>query len=80
MPLTDTALRNAKPGHKPRKLFDSLGLFAPSRPMPAAFSLRASLAYLNIILIVSMDSVRRPQRRHTTANGVLRVSSSKVLL
>jgi integrase len=27
MPLTDTAVRNAKPGKKPRKLFDGRGLF-----------------------------------------------------
>jgi integrase len=27
MPLTDTAVRNAKPGEKPYKLFDELGLF-----------------------------------------------------
>ena len=32
MPLTDTALRNAKPGLKPRKLFDSLGLFVIVHP------------------------------------------------
>ncbi len=32
MPLTDTALRNAKPGQKPRKLFDSLGLFVIVNP------------------------------------------------
>ena len=25
MPLTDTAIRNAKPGEKPVKLFDSAG-------------------------------------------------------
>lgn len=33
MPLTDTAIRNAKPGDKPVKLFDGRGLFlivAPS--------------------------------------------------
>ena len=28
MPLTDTAIRNAKPGAKPAKLFDERGLFA----------------------------------------------------
>ena len=27
MPLTDTAVRNAKPGTKPAKLFDERGLF-----------------------------------------------------
>ena len=27
MPLTDTAIRNAKPGTKPAKLFDECGLF-----------------------------------------------------
>jgi hypothetical protein len=27
MPLTDTAIRNAKPGAKPAKLFDERGLF-----------------------------------------------------
>ncbi|MBK5965457.1 hypothetical protein CCR95_15515 [Thiocystis minor] len=27
MPLTDTAIRNAKPGDKPFKLFDERGLF-----------------------------------------------------
>ena len=27
MPLTDTAIRNAKPGKKPLKLFDARGLF-----------------------------------------------------
>ncbi|MGA2674517.1 MAG: Arm DNA-binding domain-containing protein, partial [Terracidiphilus sp.] len=27
MPLTDTAIRNAKPGLKPAKLFDERGLF-----------------------------------------------------
>ena len=27
MPLTDTAIRNAKPGAKPVKLFDERGLF-----------------------------------------------------
>ena len=27
MPLTDTAIRNAKPGEKPAKMFDERGLF-----------------------------------------------------
>ena len=27
MPLTDTAIRNAKPGEKPAKIFDERGLF-----------------------------------------------------
>ena len=32
MPLTDTALRNAKPGLKPQKLFDGGGLFVILNP------------------------------------------------
>jgi len=72
--------RSAREYWPSRQYLYVLVFIAPSREMPAAFSLRASLAYRNINLIVSMDSVRRPQRRHTTANGVLRVSSSKVLL
>jgi hypothetical protein len=27
MPLTDTAIRNAKPGNKAKKMFDSGGLY-----------------------------------------------------
>ena len=30
MPLTDTAIRNAKPGTKPTKLFDERGSRSPS--------------------------------------------------
>jgi hypothetical protein len=32
MPLTDTALRNAKPGAKPIKLFDERGLYLELSP------------------------------------------------
>ncbi|MCH7880152.1 MAG: DUF4102 domain-containing protein, partial [Proteobacteria bacterium] len=32
MPLTDTAIKNAKPGDKPRKLYDSGGLYLEVSP------------------------------------------------
>ena len=32
MPLTDTAIRNAKPGEKPVKLFDERGLYLEISP------------------------------------------------
>ena len=32
MPLTDTAIRNAKPGEKPVKLFDGGGLYSWKSP------------------------------------------------
>ena len=35
MPLTDTAIRNAKPGEKPKKMFDSGGLYLVVAPTEA---------------------------------------------
>jgi hypothetical protein len=32
MPLTDTAIRNAKPGEKPTRLFDGGGLYLEVAP------------------------------------------------
>ncbi|OOO00840.1 MAG: hypothetical protein USCGTAYLOR_02964 [Chromatiales bacterium USCg_Taylor] len=32
MPLTDTAIRSAKPGEKPIKLFDGGGLYPTAQP------------------------------------------------
>ena len=34
MPLTDTALRNAKPGEKPIRLFDGGGLYVDAGVFP----------------------------------------------
>ena len=36
MPLTDTAIRNAKPGEKPVKLFDARGLYLEIAPRGGA--------------------------------------------
>lgn len=38
MPLTDTAIRNVKPGEKPVKLFDERGLYLEVSPTGARTS------------------------------------------
>ena len=36
MPLTDTAIRNAKPGAKPKKLADGFGMYLEISPAGGA--------------------------------------------
>ena len=79
MPLTDTALRNAKPGQKPRKLFDSLGLFVIVNPngsrwwrIKYRFGGKEKLLSLGVYPDVSLQEARRrrDEYRQLLANGV----------
>ena len=79
MPLTDTALRNAKPGQKPRKLFDSLGLFVIVNPngsrwwrIKYRFGGKEKLLSLGVYPDVGLKEARqrRDACRHTLARGL----------
>ena len=79
MPLTDTALRNAKPGQKPRKIFDSLGLFIIVNPngsrwwrIKYRFGGKEKLLSLGVYPDVGLKEARqrRDACRHTLASGL----------
>ena len=79
MPLTDTAIRNAKPGAKPRKLFDGGGLFLLLTPkgqrwwrLKYRWEGREKLISLGVYPHVSLAEARRRRdtARRLLANGV----------
>ncbi len=79
MPLTDTALRNAKPSQKPLKLFDSGGLFMILNPnggrwwrFKYRFGGKEKLLSLGVYPEVSLKEARqrRDECRHALAGGV----------
>ena len=79
MPLTDTAVRNAKPGAKPAKLFDERGLFLIVTPaggkwwrLKYRFDNKEKLLSLGVYPDVSLKAarVRRDELRTLLANGI----------
>ena len=79
MPLTDTAIRNAKPGAKPIKLFDERGLFLLVTPTGGKwwrfrfmFDGKEKLLSLGVYPDVSLKDARerRDVARKLVANGV----------
>ena len=79
MPLTDTALRNVKPGLKPRKLFDGGGLFVILNPSGSRwwrikyrFGGKEKLLSLGVYPDVSLKEARqrRDECRQTLASGL----------
>ncbi len=79
MALTDTAIRNAKPGTKPIKLFDSLGLFLLIAPaggkwwrLKYRFGGKEKLLSLGTYPEVSLKQARikRDTARSQLANGI----------
>ena len=79
MPLTDTALRNVKPGLKPRKLFDGGGLFVILNPSGSRwwrikyrFGGKEKLLSLGVYPDVSLKEARqrRDECRQTLAIGL----------
>lgn len=79
MALTDTAIRNAKPGAKPIKLFDSLGLFLLIAPaggkwwrLKYRFGGKEKLLSLGTYPEVSLKQarVKRDTARSQLANGI----------
>jgi integrase len=79
MPLTDTAIRNAKPGEKPIKLFDERGLFLLVTPTGGKwwrfrfmFDGKEKLLSLGVYPDVSLKDARerRDEARKLVANGV----------
>ncbi len=79
MPLTDTALRNVKPGLKPRKLFDGGGLFVILNPngsrwwrIKYRFGGKEKLLSLGVYPDVSLKEARqrRDECRQTLASGL----------
>lgn len=79
MPLTDTAIRNAKPGAKPIKLFDERGLFLLVTPTGGKwwrfrfmFDGKEKLLSLGVYPDVSLKDARerRDEARKLVANGV----------
>lgn len=79
MPLTDTAIRNAKPGKKPIKLFDERGLFLLVTPTGGKwwrfrfmFDGKEKLLSLGVYPDVSLKDARerRDKARKLVANGV----------
>ena len=79
MPLTDTALRNAKPKEKPYKLGDSQGLFVLVRPtgsklwrLKYRFNKKEQLLSLGIYPDVSLAKARdrRDECRKLLADGI----------
>ena len=79
MPLTDTAVRNAKPGAKPIKLFDERGLFLIVTPsggkwwrLKYRFDNKEKLLSLGVYPDVSLKAARkrRDELRTLLANGI----------
>ena len=79
MPLTDTAVRNAKPGAKPIKLFDERGLFLIVTPsggkwwrLKYRFDNKEKLLSLGVNPDVSLKAarIRRDELRTLLANGI----------
>lgn len=79
MPLTDTSIRNAKPGAKPIKLFDERGLFLIVTPTGGKwwrfrfmFDGKEKLLSLGVYPDVSLKDARerRDEARKLVANGV----------
>ena len=79
MPLTDTTVRNAKPGEKPYKLFDERGLFLLVTPsggkwwrLKYRFNDKEKLLALGVYPDVSLKDARerRDGNRKLVANGV----------
>ena len=79
MPLTDTSIRNAKPGAKPIKLFDERGLFLLVTPtggkwwrLRYMFDGKEKLLSLGVYPDVSLKDARerRDEARKLVANGV----------
>lgn len=79
MALTDTAIRNAKPGAKPIKLFDSLGLFLLIAPaggkwwrLKYRFGGKEKLLSLGTYPEISLKQarVKRDTARSQLANGI----------
>ena len=79
MPLTDTALRNAKPSLKPQKLFDGGGLFVILNPngsrwwrIKYRFGGKEKLLSLGVYPDVSLKEARqrRDECRHALASGL----------
>jgi integrase len=79
MPLTDTSIRNAKPGAKPIKLFDERGLFLLVTPNGGKwwrsrfmFDGKEKLLSLGVYPDVSLKDARerRNEARKLVANGV----------
>lgn len=79
MPLTDTAIRNAKPGAKPAKLFDERGLFLLITPTGGkwwrfrfAFGGKEKLLSLGVYPDVSLKDARgrRDAARKLLAEGI----------
>ncbi len=79
MPLTDTVIRNAKPGEKPIKLFDERGLFLLVTPTGGKwwrfrfmFDGKEKLLSLGVYPDVSLKDARerRDEARKLVANGV----------
>lgn len=79
MPLTDTAVRNAKPGAKPAKLFDERGLFLIVTPAGGkwwrfrySFDRKEKLLALGTYPDVSLASARqkRDEARTLLAGGI----------
>ena len=79
MLLTDTAVRNAKPGAKPAKLFDERGLFLMVTPaggkwwrLKYRFDNKEKLLSLGVYPDVSLKAarIRRDELRTVLANGI----------
>ena len=79
MPLTDSAVRNAKPGAKPIKLFDERGLFLIVTPsggkwwrLKYRFDNKEKLLSLGVYPDVSLKAarIRRDELRTLLANGI----------
>ena len=79
MPLTDTAIRNAKPGEKPRKLADERGLFILVTPkggkwwrLKYRFGDKEKLLALGVYPDVSLKDARarRDEARKLLAEGI----------
>jgi len=79
MPLTDTSIRNAKPGAKPIKLFDERGLFLLVTPNGGKwwrfrfmFDGKEKLLSLGVYPDISLKEARerRDEARKLVANGV----------
>jgi hypothetical protein len=79
MPLTDTAIRNAKPGDKPRKLADERGLFILVTPkggkwwrLKYRFGDKEKLLALGVYPDVGLKDARarRDEARKLLAEGI----------
>ncbi len=79
MPLTDTAIRNAKPAKKPRRMFDSRGLYVEVAPsggkwfrLKYRFEGKEKRLSLGVYPDVSLKEARnrRDEMRRQIANGI----------